>query len=160
MGQDLRAYFFTNMYLTGIHAGIQAQHCTTRMFVKYTNALMGDVDGREKMQDCENMLFDWARNHETTIILNGGYASNLGRIAGFLNNDENDYPWEFFCESEEALNGCVTSVGIILPSTVYDSNRKISKWLDERYNGSGYPNKLSDFQLQLAMEVSQCRLMG
>ncbi len=137
--QGLRAYFFQNMYLTGVHAGIQSQHTTAEMFVKYN------------MKEGYLVLADWARYHKTTIVLNGGYASNLVRICKLLDNPENPYPWAYFKESEEALNGCLTNVGVILPERVFSAD------VDYQEN---YCQTLTDWEVQLAKEVSQCRLMN
>ena len=101
--QELRAYFFTNMYVVGIHAGIQAQHCTTEMFLKYQpdGFVPESLGCMEHLK--EDILYDWARDYKTTIILNGGYQGNLERITTILDNENNPYPWDFFCESDDAL---------------------------------------------------------
>ncbi len=150
MEQELRAYFFQIMYLQGIHAGIQTQHTTAEMFVKY-------LPFEHK---CSDMLYDWANNHKTTIILNGGYAANLELLEALLSDPQNPYPWAAFCESQEALRNCITNVGIILPEKIFNYNKNIEGWLEQGGKWSDYPIKLSPFELQLATEVSQCRLMA
>jgi hypothetical protein len=150
--QELRAYFFQNMYLQGIHAGIQTQHCTAEMFVKYL-----PFENR-----CSDMLYDWANHHKTTIILNGGYASNLHRIVDLLTSPDNPYPWAYFCESEEALEGCITNVGVIVPKTVYDyvsEQEKLTKESGLVFVSVKHVWGLSDFQVELAREISKCHLM-
>lgn len=152
--KELRAYFFQNMYLQGIHAGIQSQHTTAEMFLKY-NYQPGPGA----------MLYDWAHNHKTTIVLNGGYASNLERLALMLTSKDNPYPWAFFKESEEALNGCITNVGIILPEKVFGLKKRLDDMnerqrhtmarvrIERAYDG------MTDFDKELAKEVAACRLM-
>jgi len=146
------------MYLQGIHAGIQSQHCTAEMFVKYAECLDGE----------DNLLYDWAENHKTTIVLNGGYASALYELSVFLDDDdENPYPWAYFKESEEALDGCITNVGIILPDKIFNYSQirmdllERNQWLNtypapRDLNGRmGY----TDWEIELAEKVEACKLM-
>lgn len=154
---ELRAYFFQNMYLQGIHAGIQSQHTTAEMFIKYTHALMWEPDKQEIGQACENMLYDWAENHKTTIILNGGGQGSLIDLHEFLCSPINSYPWACFYESEDALNGCMTNVGIILPDKIFNRNKNELLWID----GKGErPEELSDWEFDLVERVAACRLMN
>lgn len=108
----MRAYFFQNFYLQGIHAGIQSQHTTAEMFVKYSI-------GSEQ----HSMLFDWAINHKTTIVLNGGMQSDLLYIEDLL--EYSKFPWASFREERDALNGALTNIGIILPEYVYNAPKYI-----------------------------------
>ena len=96
------------MYLSGIHAGIQTQHCTAELFVKYKN-------NQEKL----DVIYDWAENHKTTIILNGGFSSNLEVILNALNVYKCELPYASFYESKEALNSALTNVSIIIPERLY-----------------------------------------
>jgi hypothetical protein len=139
---ELRAYFFNNMYLQGIHAGIQTQHCTVEMFNKYS----------ENKDNQYTLLSSWAYHSKTTIVLNGGYASNLERIKTLLESPGNEYPWAYFNESEEALGGCITNVGIILPEEVYNYDGL-------HYNLEGLEHP-SEYNIKLKRELSQCRLMN
>lgn len=153
MTEELRAYFFNNMYLTGIHAGIQAQHCTTEMFTKY-------IKGTHLKQAL--LLFEWAKHHKTTIILNGGHASNLWEIANILNHLDNPYPWAIFQESYESLSGCITSVGIILPEKVFGLDERQSSILKKNSQGLGYVppeqcyKNMTDFDKRLGEKVGSC----
>lgn len=117
----MRAYFFGNMYLSSIQQGIQAQHCTTNMFKKYLPR--PDVAGECCFDASEQsvQLMEWAHDHETDILLNGGYSSNLREIGTALDDTENQYPWSFFNEGYEALDGALTCVGIILPEEIYET---------------------------------------
>jgi hypothetical protein len=65
------------------------------------------------------MAFEWAEEYKTTILLNGGMDKNLIDLVGFLDHKDNNYPWEFFRESEEALNCALTNVSIVLPEKIY-----------------------------------------
>ena len=106
----MRAYFFGNFYLSSIQQGIQAAHCVTEMFVKYK---------RHKQE--RDPLLDWARNHKTIILLNGGDCFDLLDIYCMINDESNPYPWSKFHESVTALNDAITCVGIILPEKIYES---------------------------------------
>jgi hypothetical protein len=165
--ESLRMYFFTNMYTAGIHAGIQAQHCTADMFVKHDgyeepNLYEGaytpqEISKHEEELKVSAILFDWAHHHKTTILLNGGYHSNLLRITELLSCVDNPYPWSYFCESKEALNGAMTSVGVVVPEKVYNAV-DIDTTMGAIHN-NGIVN-LTTFERRLAKEIRQCNLMG
>jgi hypothetical protein len=117
------------------------------MFAKYPhNSCTPDLE----------ILYDWANNHKTTIILNGGYANNLWRLFAILANISNPYPWASFNESDEALNGCITSVGIILPKKVYEGARYVNSTRMDTYSRL---RNITDFELEIMKELSQCNLM-
>ena len=106
----MRAYFFGNMYLSSIQQGIQAGHVIAEFFVDYPETLT------EKMSDAGKLLWTWAQDHKTVILLNGGYSENLHRLCEFFDNYENHlYPWAYFHEGKDALDGALTCVGIVLP---------------------------------------------
>lgn len=107
----MRAYFFGNMYLSSIQQGIQAAHVTHEMFLKYDNLAAGSFATTE--------LYDWAHNHKTMILLNGGYSENLRALTEFFSNPMNDYPFADFHEGQDALDGALTCVGIVLPEKIY-----------------------------------------
>jgi len=107
----MRAYFFSNMYLSSLQNGLQTAHVVAEMFVKYTGAV--DI-----------YLQNWARNHKTIIILNGGYSSNLLQLCDLFSDPQNPYPWANFNEEQSALNGAATCVGIILPEKIYEFDYK------------------------------------
>lgn len=109
----LRAYFVGNLYISQIQHGIQAGHVVTKLAAKY---------GRELSAPREHETFyDWADNGVTKILLVGGYQSTLEtvyeifKIAAF----ELELPFEWFHEEKDALNGALTSVGVIVPEEVY-----------------------------------------
>lgn len=126
----MRAYYFGNMYLSSIQQGIQAAHATAKMFVKYANRA-GDANG---------ILFDWATNHSTMILLNAGYGSAIHDLVDFFSDGENPFPWAKFYESPEALDNAITCAGIILPEKIYDTAAMVRNdpdVLDEIYkNGT------------------------
>lgn len=105
----MRAYHICNMYLSGIHAGIQSAHCQHELAVKMVDP--GTPINRF------NMYLDWAKNHKTIILLNGGYQSNLEEFIEAVTLT--DYPWAEFRESNDALNGALTNVCVVLPEAMY-----------------------------------------
>ena len=107
----MRAYYFGNFYLSSIQQGIQAGHVTHELFVKYPDRHIPASQG--------DRLWEWAEHHKTMILLNGGMASRLMDTEHFLKDEDNPYPWTSFREEKNALNGSITSVGIILPAKIY-----------------------------------------
>lgn len=151
---ELRAYFFQNMYLQGIHAGIQSQHCTVEMFLKYPKPEQWDYP--EPTDSKTKNLYEWANDWKTTIVLNGGGSSDLKNLVGMLSDKENKYPWAYFRESNMALNGALTNVGIILPSMVFDfpTTRppKYQEWFKRKY-------PITDWEIKLASLLNEASLM-
>lgn len=111
-GEPLRAYFVGNMYLSSIQQGIQAAHVLQEMHNKY--CYMSNVAALK--------LTEWGYKHKTIILLNGGYSSDLEELyESFMRWTKNGttIPVAKFHEEESALNGALTSVGIILPESIY-----------------------------------------
>lgn len=118
----MRAYFFGNMYLSSIQQGIQAQHCTTEIFNKYfpRPTFVGEKCCFTASEQLVT-LCNWSHDHKVDILLNAGYSSTLHEIYELMGDDENPYPYAKFHESEEALDGALTCVGIMLPDAIYDT---------------------------------------
>lgn len=109
----MRAYFFGNMYLSSIQQGIQAAHVVAEMSVQYYCSM----DGGDPIGE---PFHEWATHHKTMILLNGGYSETIRELSWFFDHPENPYPWANFHEGEDALDGALTSVGIILPEKIYE----------------------------------------
>lgn len=114
----LRCYFFGNMYISQIAHGIQAAHVVTKLFARYGRRYEGN-DGA-----AGDMLFDWADNGVTKILLNGGYQSNLADVYAVFEYicPVLDLPCAKFHEEEAALNGALTSVGVVVPEEIYNAD--------------------------------------
>ena len=112
MEDNYRCYHFANMYLPALHAGIQSQHCLAEMFVKYQSPSHRFCPKKTK-------LYSWAEFDKITIVVNGGMSGQLQEIVELFESEDNPYPWASFSETEFALNGALTNVGIILPEKVY-----------------------------------------
>lgn len=103
----MRAYFLTNMYLSSIQHGIQSGHCLQEINNKYK------IGGTDQALT----LFDWAENHKTWYVLNGGTSEQMQHILQFFKWESNPYPWAYF--KEPSLDDALTCVGIIVPESLY-----------------------------------------
>lgn len=141
-----RAYFFGNMYLSPIQQGIQALHVVGDMSIKYPYN-----------HSCKetNDYMNWADNYKTVVLLNGGMESDLKDIVSFFDNQDNPFSWDYFEESQDALNGALTSVGIILPERIY-VNAKTMRSNDDL----GYLDTqgVSEWEQKLYAVLNSCRL--
>lgn len=132
----MRCYFFTNMYMLAQQAGIQSQHSGQRLCNKYGMGFCGEQNLHAIAQYKE-----WARDHETSIVLNAGYQINMMRLLNLLksSNDVNQFAWAEFHESQEALNGALTSIAVVLPERIYltarDYGSAIEKWFSLTQDG-------------------------
>lgn len=102
-------YCVVNQYIAGIHAGIQSAHAISEMFLDYS----------KRRNNAGNLLWDWADRDKTVIVLNGGYQSSLQDLCQKLKPLSGTYPWASFCEEQEALNGAMTAVAVVLPEYMY-----------------------------------------
>jgi hypothetical protein len=116
---ELRMYGLTNYQLTGIQKGIQFLHGVVE-YSQMVNRVGGEV------LDIYN---DWANNHKTVILLNGGTTNNRITDDGFpfgsLNQhvitlDENKVDFATFNEPD--LGDQLTAVVFIVDERVF--NRK------------------------------------
>jgi hypothetical protein len=150
----MRAYFFGNMYFAGIHAGIQAAHTLGEMFVKYDkqNRNMAELSDYSS-PNCQqwNILNHWADEHKTMVLLNSGYAEELRSLIKFFDTTENPLPWAHFNESQEAADGCLTCVGIILPEEFYEAAKEIRV---PGNSGSNYLKLQSEWERALAARLN------
>lgn len=114
----MKLYAVTNMYMSGIHAGIQCQHSTVEMFLKYK-------DNPERM----STLFDYAQNHKTTVVLNGGMDCDMQK---FLKNleywDLNGDAFEFAPFYEPGIGNALTSISVLVPDTAVITMQDLRKY--------------------------------
>ncbi len=61
----MKLYSFVNRYLIPIQKGIQTAHMVSEMFQENEN---------------NKLLLDWAQNHKTIIMLDGGLCDNMRRL--------------------------------------------------------------------------------
>lgn len=115
---EYRLYSFVNYYLSSIQQGIQTGHAAVELVRKYTMGCPNNKDAR--------MVGEWADEHKTFVVLNGGNCENLLEV--IRNVDDSDLPWTYFREDEVSLGGLITAVGVIVPENLY--NVKVEKDLD------------------------------
>lgn len=132
-----RCYTFNNFYLQGIQAGIQAAHSVTEMFAKAEynkgNAI-GDEE-KNKADLIQDTLYEWANNHKTMIVLNGGMQQDLHALNDQLVEIVYDLalPYATFRESQEALNGAMTSISVVVPDCLYNAAKLYVNWVNGKH---------------------------
>lgn len=111
----MRFYSFTNLYTSGIHAGIQTAHAVHEMMWKY-----GSTDHDRSLSKYKN-LREWAENHKTIIVKQAGYHASLDSLYDELKEPSAwlHLPIIRWRESKEALNGATTAIGIVVPQSIY-----------------------------------------
>ena len=114
-------YAFTNMHVTGIHAGIQAAHAVVDMHRKYESRCDNDPGALAKLLTYN----DWADNHKTMRIFNGGTSANLNTIYRSLLQCavELNLPVGKFHES--GLEGALTAICIVVPMQVEEYQKTL-----------------------------------
>ena len=117
----MRFYGFGNYYLSSLQQGLQSAHVIGDLFVKYDITDLRPIPQPEHVNQVEKFetLFDWAKNHKTMVLLNGGNSADLDDLHTFLSNEANPYPFTKFHEDQQSLCGALTYVGIVLPEKIY-----------------------------------------
>lgn len=118
----MRAYFFVNNYLSSIQKGIQAAHCLAEMQLRCKH----DTDMRD-------ILHNWANQHKTIIVLNGGNCTELSKLTNTIATawyPRLKLPWAYFNE-DESLGYVITCVGIIVPEYIYTQEPSAGLTADE-----------------------------
>ena len=141
------------MYLSGIHAGIQTAHSVADMSISYKN---------------NPVYVQWAEFDKTIIVLNAGMSCNLKEIIDILDNM--DCVWDYFRESQEALEEAHTNVSVILPERIFNFVRNEPKeyhrrwyncWMKSRSpKHTEYISRFSESEIKLARIIASCRLMN
>lgn len=107
----MKNYVFVNRYCKGIQAGIQAAHAV---------AELSKIDTDD--------YYDWATNHRTLILLDGGDHNQLEEIGTKLTN----YSVDFGLFREEGLNDSITAISFVANEDVMEAMHRIKKWRKER----------------------------
>lgn len=140
----MRLYTMVNSYLSSVQYGIQTAHCISDMFVKYQDHLGSPQT---------NTLFDWAQNHKTIIMLNGGNCAELAQLYVNIRDLCLDVmlPRGYFKEDEQSLNNAITCVGIVIPPKIYEFAAELRKTPASLYDAQS----LSLSELDLAVLINQ-----
>jgi hypothetical protein len=127
----MRCYFFTNMYMSAIHAGIQSQHSGQRLCNKYGMGFNGEQNPTAIAE-----YKSWAKDHETSILINAGHQINLERLINLLESSEGNEKkaWASFNETKDALNGALTSVAVVLDEKIYSYAREFGPIFEKYFN--------------------------
>jgi len=97
----MRFYTITNLYLSDIQRGIQSAHCLHELYEKYI---------AEDDDYMLSVISNWANNHKTMIVLNGGYSENLNQINLDLIKADR---FPHACFNEPGIGNALTCVGVI-----------------------------------------------
>lgn len=94
----MRLYSFVNSYLSPLQHGLQTAHLVA-----------------ELSRDQNQLFQDWASQHKTIIILNGGNQISLIDLFTLLDMmpPYSDLHYGAFREDFVSLNGCLTCVGFV-----------------------------------------------
>ena len=110
--------------MNGIHNGIQAGHAACRLVKRaYEEPKVGQDQLsslshtiRDLTVDQKEMVKEWAQNHETFVILNGGDSEMMKEHINFIINA--NLPFELFFEP--GIDNALTSICIIVPPRLYE----------------------------------------
>lgn len=119
----MRFYSFVNYYLSPLQHGLQTAHCVSEMAKNVTLAATinpnGLTDGARIGSYAK--YFEWADEHKTIIICNGGNSLMLQVLFEKLIalGAKLALPVVKFHEDEQSLNFALTSVAILVPEEFY-----------------------------------------
>ena len=141
----MRLYTFCNYYLSSIQQGIQSAHVLGEMFVSIDPSYEAEM----------TMLFDWAKNHKTMVVLNGGNSDELINLSDELRTlaEALNLPHADFYEDAQSLNSAMTCVGIVVPEKVYAYNDFERERVKQKAQNDVFlinPYELNSYEKQLA----------
>jgi hypothetical protein len=118
----MRLYSLTNYYLSATQHGIQTAHLVSELSRLDRAGALG-----KGKRSASAVFREWADNHKTIIVLNGGNSARLRYFHNALISSTLDqktriadhYPVVHFTEDADSLDGAWTAVGVILPESVY-----------------------------------------
>lgn len=107
----MRFYGYVHFQLSSIQQGIQAKHALGEMVVEAADH-----------PETSPAMMAWLRGHRTTILLNGGNSKGLHELKAAwasVQKLQPTLPYSLFHESEEAMEGILTAVGVVLDEDIY-----------------------------------------
>ena len=145
----MRFYGFGNYYLSSLQQGLQSAHVIGELFTQY-----------EQNTEQFGIVHDWAKNHKTMVLLNGGNSAALQELFDFFQKFQTQgmtLPFAKFHEDEQSLGGALTYVGIVVPEKYYNAAAQI------RTNGSNGVAMLKEYdfhewELELVLTLNNYRL--
>lgn len=166
--QELRIFHFGHFMLSSIQQGIQAAHAQTEMAVAYLGGGVVSELGGGRAEI--NMYREWAEEHKTIVCKNGGNSEALARIHDTIFREDATFPRSSFDESEDALNGTLTNVAIVLPERIFKIGVKVIKngTYECKYHDNGVlyhfydlnddPHKFTDYEHEVIKILASTRL--
>lgn len=146
---EYRCYTFTHFMLSSIQQGIQSGHAAMELVNKYYDP---EVIYEQDEYNFEIVL-DWIRDNKTIVCLNGGNSESMIELVQFLNTYKNPFPWVTFHEDENSLEGILTSIAIILPDRIYNTD------LEELYSMASFvPGQFTEWEWELVNRVKSMSL--
>jgi hypothetical protein len=135
--------------MSGIHAGIQTQHSTAELFVKYpmTNSTTSHMG---------SFIYNWAMNYKTTIILNGGMHESLRDLLELLEEWEQTARYEVFPFApfyEPGVNNALTSISIVMDSVAIEFMSRIRSIKPETPEHDTLKLELNDYYGEYGIPV-------
>jgi hypothetical protein len=109
---ELRLYSFVNFYLSPMQKGIQTGHAAVDLMLKYSGRVGNDNSDFQK-----TMVYDWAKDHKTFIVLDGGNSKSLTQSTDII--FDAGFPFETFCEDKDSLERLHTCTVVILPEYIF-----------------------------------------
>jgi hypothetical protein len=153
----MRFYGFGNYYLSGLQQGLQAGHVIGELSYKAVHNGKVTVKGEA--------YFDWAENHKTMVLFNGGNSANLASIfEKFVSFEKHgmNLPYAKFHEDEQSLGGALTYVGIIVPEKYYNASAELRNtqnpldYVENKLEKEGW----KQWEIELINEMNKYRLAG
>lgn len=144
---EYRFYGFGNYYLSSLQQGLQSAHCISDMFLKY-----------QKKKAKKEIMYDWAKNHKTMVLLNGGNSLVLEQTFKFFKELKSygmNLPYQLFHEDEQSLNGALTYVGIVVPSEIYELAATLRANTSKIEKRKVKVVEVNDWKTRLAMKLNQ-----
>lgn len=121
----MRFYGFGNYYLSSLQQGLQSAH------------VVGDLAAASvengKVTEKGKIFFEWAGNHKTMVLLNGGNAASLEAIFqkfSFFEKNGMHLPFAKFHEDEQSLGGALTYVGVVVQEKYYNAAAELRRCAD------------------------------
>lgn len=132
----MRFYTYNHLWLSSLQKGLQAGHAAVELMISF-----------EKNSEEGMIAFDWAENHKTMMLMNGGNSQMLEETYEFfdsLKSEGMNLPFVRFYEDSESLNGSITSVGIVITEEIY-----------EFIEGTQYQNEIDSWKEKLAAYIKK-----
>lgn len=113
----MRFYSIVNMYMAGIHAGIQTAHAVHTMGEKYHNGYFKEED-----REASDKFYQWMLSHKTIYVKHAGDHDGLEQLYTQIRPlcKQLEIPHVKWRESQSALRGSTTALGLVLPEEVYN----------------------------------------